>query len=175
MADEKKTVKETQETGKTNKFVAFFKNLPQNIATPFKNMWHELKKVTWPTKPDLIKYVGIVVVFMVFMGVVIGLLDMGSSRLVAAISSLKGTEEQIILTEDTAGTVDEAATEAAETVQEAAEQATEAAEQAAEEVTEQATEAAEQATEAAEQAAETVQEAVENETQQATEEAPANN
>ena len=157
MADEKKTVKETQETGKTNKFVAFFKNLPQNIATPFKNMWHELKKVTWPTKPDLIKYVGIVVVFMVFMGVVIGLLDMGSSRLVAAISSLKGTEEQIILTEDTAATVDEAATEAAETAQEAAEQATEAAEQAAE----------------------TVQEAVENETQQATEgtteEAPANN
>ena len=179
MADEKKTVKETQETGKTNKFVAFFKNLPQNIATPFKNMWHELKKVTWPTKPDLIKYVGIVVVFMVFMGVVIGLLDMGSSRLVAAISSLKGTEEQIILTEDTAATVDEAATEAAETAQEAAEQATEAAEQAAEEVTEQATEAAEQATEAAEQATETVQEAVENETQQATEgtteEAPANN
>jgi preprotein translocase subunit SecE len=172
MADEKKTVKETQETGKTNKFVAFFKNLPQNIATPFKNMWHELKKVTWPTKPDLIKYVGIVVVFMVFMGVVIGLLDMGSSRLVAAISSLKGTEEQIILTEDTAATVDEAATEAAETAQEAAEQATEAAEQAAEEVTEQATEAAQQA-------AETVQEAVENETQQATEgtteEAPANN
>lgn len=157
MADEKKTVKETNENGKTNKFVAFFKNLPQNIATPFKNMWHELKKVTWPTKPDLIKYVGIVVVFMVFMGVVIGLLDMGSSRLVAAISSLKATEEQIILTEDTAATVDEAATEAAETVQEAAEQATEAAEQAAE----------------------TVQEAVENETQQATEgtteEAPANN
>ena len=186
MADEKKTVKETNENGKMNKFVAFFKNLPQNIATPFKNMWHELKKVTWPTKPDLIKYVGIVVVFMVFMGVVIGLLDMGSSRLVAAISSLKGTEEQIILTEDTAATVDEAATEAAETVQEAAEQATEAAEQATE-AAEQATEAAEQAaeevteqaTEAAEQAAETVQEAVENETQQATEgtteEAPANN
>ena len=165
MADEKKTVKETQETGKTNKFVAFFKNLPQNIATPFKNMWHELKKVTWPTKPDLIKYVGIVVVFMVFMGVVIGLLDMGSSRLVAAISSLKGTEEQIILTEDTAATTEEAVTEAAETAQEAAEQATDAAQQAAEEVTEQATE--------------TVQEAVENETQQATEgtteEAPANN
>lgn len=172
MADEKKTVKETQETGKTNKFVAFFKNLPQNIATPFKNMWHELKKVTWPTKPDLIKYVGIVVVFMVFMGVVIGLLDMGSSRLVAAISSLKGTEEQIILTEDTAATTEEAVTEAAETAQEAAEQATDAAQQAAEEVTEQATEAAQQA-------AETVQEAVENETQQATEgtteEAPANN
>ena len=137
MADEKKTVKETNENGKTNKFVAFFKNLPQNIATPFKNMWHELKKVTWPTKPDLIKYVGIVVVFMVFMGVVIGLLDMGSSRLVAAISSLKGTEEQIILTEDTAATVDETVTE---TAQEAAEQAAETVQEAVENETQQATE-----------------------------------
>jgi preprotein translocase SecE subunit len=176
MADEKKAVKETQENGKKpNKFVAFFKNLPQNIATPFKNMWHELKKVTWPTKQDLIKYSCIVLLFMAFMGIVIGLLDMGSSRLVTAVSSLKGTEEQII--------IDTSADDAAETVEAAVEgaeeAATEAAEQAAEEVTEQATETAEQATEAAEQAAETVQEAVENETQQATEgtteEAPANN
>ena len=82
MADEKKTVKETQENGKMAKFVAFFKNLPQNIATPFKNMWHELKKVTWPTKQDLIKYSCIVLIFMLFMGIVIGLLDMGASALV---------------------------------------------------------------------------------------------
>ena len=83
MADEKKTVKEPKEAAKQdNKFVAFFKNLPRNIATPFKNMWHELKRVTWPTKQDLIKYTGIVILFMVFMGVVIGLLDLGSTALV---------------------------------------------------------------------------------------------
>ena len=92
MADEKKTVKETTEAKKENKFLAFFKNLPQKIATPFKNMWHELKKVTWPTKKDLINYTCIVLLFMVFMGVVIGLLDMGASRLVTAISSLKSTD-----------------------------------------------------------------------------------
>ena len=92
MADEKKTVKETNEAKNENKFLAFFKNLPQNIATPFKNMWHELKKVTWPTKKDLINYTCIVLLFMVFMGVVIGLLDMGASRLVTAISSLKSTD-----------------------------------------------------------------------------------
>ena len=124
MADEKKTVKETQETGKTNKFVAFFKNLPQNIATPFKNMWHELKKVTWPTKKDLINYTCIVLLFMVFMGVVIGLLDMGASRLVTAISSLKNTY-----------TAEEAVAEVAETVPEVAENA----------VVEEATQTAEQA------------------------------
>lgn len=95
MADEKKTVKEKAEgtqPKKENKFVAFFKNLPRRIATPFKNMWHELKKVTWPTKKDLINYTCIVLVFMVFMGVVIGLLDMGASKLVTAISNLKTTD-----------------------------------------------------------------------------------
>ena len=153
MADEKKTAREVQETGKKpNKFVAFFKNLPQNIATPFKNMWHELKKVTWPTKQDLIKYSCIVLVFMLFMGIVIGLLDMGSSRLVTAISSLKGTDEQIIV-DDTAATV----TDAAET-------ATEAADQAADAATEAVDQAADAATQAAEGVVESVQETAEQET-----------
>ena len=81
MADEKTVVKEKKEaTG--NKFVNFFKNLPKTIARPFKNMWHELRKVTWPTKQDLIQYSLIVLVFLVFMGIVIGLLDLGSTALV---------------------------------------------------------------------------------------------
>ncbi len=97
MADEKKTVKEKDEgtqaqPKKEGKFVTFCKNLPRRIATPFKNMWHELKKVTWPTKKDLINYTCIVLVFMVFMGIVIGLLDMGASKLVAAVSNLKTTD-----------------------------------------------------------------------------------
>ena len=151
MADEKKTVKETKEVSKGSKFVNFFKNLPQNIATPFKNMWHELKKVTWPTKQDLIKYTCIVLLFMVFMGIVIGLLDMGSSRLVTAISSLKGTEEQIII-DDSSIVVDPAdiVEDTAETVEEAAGEAAEAVENAAEEVSETVQEAAEQAEESAE-------------------------
>ena len=61
----------------------FFKHLPRNIARPFMNMWRELKKVTWPTRKDLLNYTLIVLAFMVFMGVVIGLLDLGSSRLIS--------------------------------------------------------------------------------------------
>ena len=80
MADEKNVAKGKEGSG--NKFVNFFKNLPQNIARPFKNMWHELRKVTWPSRQDLIKYSLIVLAFLVFMGVVIGVLDLASTALV---------------------------------------------------------------------------------------------
>ena len=45
-------------------------------------MWYELKKVTWPSKRKLFVCSVTVLVFMLFMGVVIGLLDMGASALV---------------------------------------------------------------------------------------------
>ena len=110
MADEKTTVKEktqsSEQPKKSGKFITFCKNLPRNIATPFKNMWHELKQVTWPTKKDLINYTCIVLVFMVFMGVVIGLLDTGASKLVTAVSSLNNTA-----TEDTTAADSEVVTE----------------------------------------------------------------
>ena len=70
------------------KLCRFFKKLPAAIARPFKNMWHELKKVTWPTKKEWTNSVIIVLAFMVFMGIVIGLLDMGSSALVQWIMAL---------------------------------------------------------------------------------------
>ncbi len=83
MADEKTVQKKADnKPSNGNKFVNFFKNLPANIARPFRDMWHELKKVTWPSKKDLINYSLIVLAFIVFMGVVIGLLDLGSSELV---------------------------------------------------------------------------------------------
>ena len=76
-----KAVKKTGE-GKLSKIIAWFKTLPQRIAKPFRNMYYELKKVSWPSKQKLIAYSIIVLVFMLFMGVVIGLLDMGASALV---------------------------------------------------------------------------------------------
>ena len=76
-----KAVKKSGES-KLSKILSWFKNLPQRIAKPFRNMFYELKKVTWPSKEKLITYSIIVLVFMLFMGVVIGLLDMGASALV---------------------------------------------------------------------------------------------
>ena len=84
----KKTVEKTEKAVKQSgesrlsKFLNWFKNLPKRIAKPFRNMYYELKKVTWPSKEKLIAYSIIVLVFMLFMGIVIGLLDMGASALV---------------------------------------------------------------------------------------------
>ncbi len=83
MADEK--IVEKGKVSFWTKTVNFFKKLPGTIARPFKNMWRELKKVTWPTRQDLINYTLIVLAFLVFMGVVIGLLDLGSVALINAI------------------------------------------------------------------------------------------
>ena len=81
---EKKAEKSVQKSGESrlSKILNWFKTLPARISKPFKNMYYELKKVTWPSKEKLIAYSVIVLVFMLFMGIVIGLLDMGASALV---------------------------------------------------------------------------------------------
>ncbi|MDD4458033.1 MAG: preprotein translocase subunit SecE [Syntrophotalea acetylenica] len=94
MADEK-TVRSTEKKAVASqkakdanpsfltKVINFFKRLPTAIVSPFKNMWRELKKVTWPSRKDLLQYTLVVLAFMTFMGVVIGLLDLGAARLIA--------------------------------------------------------------------------------------------
>ena len=91
-AEKEQTVKKTADKaaktaqkagqGKAAKILNWFKTLPKRISKPFKNMYYELKKVTWPSKHKLITYSVIVLVFMLFMGIVIGLLDTGASTLV---------------------------------------------------------------------------------------------
>ena len=93
MAEEKKVTTQDKAAekkaaqGKAQKILTWFTKLPSRIATPFKNMWYELKKVTWPTKRKLLVYSGIVLAFMVFMSIVIGVLDMGASALVKLLVS----------------------------------------------------------------------------------------
>ena len=81
MAEEKKTPAKVEES-KVTKVLNWFKTLPARIAKPFKNMVAELKKVTWPSKKKWISSSVMVLVFMLFMGVVIGLLDLGATALV---------------------------------------------------------------------------------------------
>ena len=91
MSEKKKNVAaDKKETSFLDKVVQFFVKLPKRLAQPFKNMWRELKKVTWPTRENLIKSTLLVLTFMVFMGVVIGLLDMGSTEVVKLLSGWAG-------------------------------------------------------------------------------------
>jgi len=83
--------KAAAKNAKPNIFVRFGKgcvNLVKKIGNAFKNMWRELRKVTWPSREKLVNYSTIVVLFIVFMMIVIGLLDTGSSALVNLIMSL---------------------------------------------------------------------------------------
>ncbi len=83
MSEKKKVAVAEKKPSVITKVIGFFRHLPKRIAQPFKNMWRELKKVTWPTRKDLLNYTLIVLTFMAFMGAVIGLLDLGSSKLIS--------------------------------------------------------------------------------------------
>ena len=78
-------------TEKQNIFVRilmFFKRLGLNIGKAFKNMFFELKKVTWPSKRDLLTYSLVTLGFMVCMGIIIYLIDLGSGALVNLLLSI---------------------------------------------------------------------------------------
>ena len=94
MAEEKKAVAEApkkevkDDSKKKNGFLAKCQQLPAKIGKAFKNMYYELKKVTWPSKRKWLVYSGVVLVFMLCMAIVIGLFDMGASALVRWLGTL---------------------------------------------------------------------------------------
>ena len=88
MADESKNVQKKAKDNFFTRFCNWWVRLFQRIVTAFKNMWYELKKVTWPTKRKWYIYSVIVLVFIVCMSLVIGLLDMGASGLVDGLRKL---------------------------------------------------------------------------------------
>ncbi len=114
MADEKKKPAKAQDDAKQvgkseNKVIAWFKALPKRIATPFKNMANELKRVTWPSKEKLIRYSIIVLLFVLAMMIIIGLFDLGSSSLIDVI---RGKREYPDATATDIATVTDVATAA---------------------------------------------------------------
>ena len=66
------------------KFVNFFKG----VGRFFMNMKHELKKVSWPTKKEMINYSLVVFAFMIVMTVIIGVFDFAAGALVNLIVNL---------------------------------------------------------------------------------------
>jgi preprotein translocase subunit SecE len=60
----------------------FFKRLVRVVTGSFRDMFSELKKVTWPTRSALFNYTLVVLAFMVLMGIIIYGLDTGAAALV---------------------------------------------------------------------------------------------
>ena len=171
MSEEKKTPAKNANPGKGQRILHWFKTLPQRIARPFKNMHYELKKVTWPTKERLISYSCIVLVFMLFMGVVIGLLDMGASAAVRGLVNLRANSPEVASVvedvedavdgpvEDAVAAVEDAAVAAGDAVKDAAESVEKGVEDAANAVDKAVVDAADAVKDAAEQAEKGVEDA----------------
>ena len=68
------------------KFVGFFKRFGLKIAKAFKDMVAELKKVTWPTKQELINYTLVTLAFMAVFAIIIGVQDTIAAWLVKLIT-----------------------------------------------------------------------------------------
>ena len=49
--------------------------LPGRIAKFFKDVVHELRKVTWPTRKTLLTYTLVVVITLIFFAVILGVFD----------------------------------------------------------------------------------------------------
>jgi len=53
----------------------FLKNLPKKVSKFFRNVVHELKRVTWPDRKALLTYTVVVLVTIAIFGVLLGLYD----------------------------------------------------------------------------------------------------
>jgi preprotein translocase subunit SecE len=60
----------------------FIKGIPSRVAKFFRDVVHELKKVTWPTKKALINYTIVVIVTIIIFSVILGVFDLGFVELV---------------------------------------------------------------------------------------------
>ena len=80
--------KKTEKPGFFTRAKDWIVALPGRVANAFKNMVAELKKVSWPSKKDLINYSLVVIGFVVALAVIVGLLDTVSSSLVKMLIEL---------------------------------------------------------------------------------------
>lgn len=57
------------------KSVAEKKRQENRIVQYFRETWFELKKVSWPTRPEAINLTGIVILMTTFLAIVLALMD----------------------------------------------------------------------------------------------------
>jgi preprotein translocase subunit SecE len=83
----KKSVKKAEQ-GRLGKIIDWFKTLPTRISKPFKNMYYELKKVTWPTWKQTMNNTLIVLAFCVVIGLCIFVFDKLAGGILSALVKL---------------------------------------------------------------------------------------
>jgi preprotein translocase subunit SecE len=66
----------------------FFKELPGKIAKFFKDVSHELKRVSWPTRQQLWRYTVVVLVTIAIFAVLLGIYDFIWVKLIAFLAKI---------------------------------------------------------------------------------------
>ena len=91
MAEEKKGVSKTKTIVKAEKKnVGEKAGLGTKIKKFFKDYRSELKKIVWPTRPQVIKNTGVVLVAIIFVAAIVGVLDLIFGLGINALSGLSG-------------------------------------------------------------------------------------
>jgi len=66
----------------------FIRKLPSRVAKFFRDVVHELKRVTWPTRKALINYTIVVVVTIIIFSIILGIFDFGFMRLLELMAKI---------------------------------------------------------------------------------------
>jgi len=72
-------------SGRKINWKKFLKELPGKISKFFRDVAHEFKRVTWPTKKEVLNFTIVVLVTMAFFAVILGIFDLIFLRLVELI------------------------------------------------------------------------------------------
>jgi preprotein translocase subunit SecE len=75
-------------SGRKINWKKFLKKLPGKISKFLRDVVHELKRVTWPTKKEIFNFTIVVLVTMAFFAVILGIFDLVFLRLVELIKGL---------------------------------------------------------------------------------------
>jgi preprotein translocase subunit SecE len=67
----------------------WFKSLPKKIVKFFREVVHELKRVTWPTRKTLLTYTVIVIVTLIFFAIILGVFDFLFIQLINLMAKIK--------------------------------------------------------------------------------------
>jgi len=65
------------------------KKIAKKIVSYFVESWHELTKVAWPTRKQVIEMTIAVIVITLVVGAILGLFDFGFSKSLTALINLK--------------------------------------------------------------------------------------
>lgn len=63
-------------------------SFPERVKRFFKDTKAELKKVTWPTKEQLIHNTGVIIVFILLITVILSVLDLGFGKLFTMLTGI---------------------------------------------------------------------------------------